>query len=118
MAEETIKIFGREDFDGDDRAGGLFDRASSLRLGTGEVDKDTLRRRLSSFLETLRDVIEGTPVFLGAFEVESVTLTVEVSAGGSVSLLGMGGEVGGSGGLTFTLKREEKKEPGRKDGAA
>lgn len=118
MAEETIKIFGREDFAGDDRAGGLFERASNLRLGTGEVDKETLRRRLASFLETLHDVIEGTPAFLGEFKVESVTLTVEVSASGSVSLLGTGGEVGGSGGLTFTLKREEKKEPARKSGEA
>ena len=116
MAEKTIKIFGREDFGGDDRAG-LFERVSNLRLGTGEVDKETLRRRLAGFLETLRDVIEGTPAFLGEFKVESVTLTVEVTASGSVSLLGTGGELAGSGGLTFTLKRDEKKEdvPGRRE---
>lgn len=108
MSEEKIKVFGREDLGGDDRTG-VFERVANLRLGTGEVDKETLRRRLTSFLETLRDVIEGTPTFLGEFSVESVTLTVEVTASGSVGLLGTGGEVGGSGGLTFTLKRNEKK---------
>jgi hypothetical protein len=45
------------------------------------------------------------PDVLGAYAVESIELSAEVSATGTVSLLGTGGEVSGSGGLTISLKR-------------
>jgi hypothetical protein len=41
----------------------------------------------------------------GSLEVEELTLSLEVTAKGSVSLLGTGGELGGTGGISLTLKR-------------
>ena len=113
MSDQKIRIFGREE-NTTDRAG-VFERMGNARFGTRQVDKDALRSQLSSFLSAMQDVLDDLPELLGGFAIEEVTLTAEVSASGSVSLLGTGAEVGGSGGLTFTLKRRPKeKESGGK----
>jgi hypothetical protein len=97
----TITIFGLEE--SEDR--GLFDRLQDLRYGHGEVDAETLKERLGRFLQTMQELIQSVPGKLGEFTLDTITLTVEVSASGQVSLLGTGGQVAGKGGLTFTLKR-------------
>jgi len=101
MTTQKIEVFGRED--SQDRS--LFSRGSDMRYGRGSIDPAELQERLTNFLHSMRDVIDGVPGMLGSFQITSVTLTAEVTAKGSVSLLGTGGEVAGKGGLTFTLQR-------------
>jgi len=104
MSEEnTIRILGRED--NEDR--GFFDRLQDFRYGQGEIAVEELKERLTGFLESMNGVVQYLPAKMGEFRLDTVTLTVEVSATGKVSLLGTGGELGGKGGLTFTLKRIE-----------
>ena len=49
------------------------------------------------------DIVRRIPDVLGSFRVEKLEVSLEVSAKGTVSPIGAGGEIGGSGGLTITL---------------
>jgi hypothetical protein len=111
-SQGVIRIFGRED-EGDDAEGSAKDRAwfaprraSEIKYTVGDVDAGKLQRKLADLLTKLDAVLKETPGKVGAFSVESMSITVEVSAKGSVSLLGTGGETGASGGITFQLKRQ------------
>lgn len=107
VEKEKIVIFGLEKGEASkDR--GVFDRLQNLRYGHGQIDPDELKERLTKFLNSMESVIQGVRDEFGGFALDSVTLTVEVSAKGQVSLLGTGGELAGKGGLTFTLKRKQK----------
>jgi hypothetical protein len=103
---QPLEIVAREDFE--DRA--LFTRPAEMRYGKVRLDPRELQARLEEFLDSMREVINGIPARLGDFEVASVTLTAEISAKGSVNLLGTGGELAGKGGLTFTLHRQTAAE--------
>ena len=70
-----------------------------------EVPVDSLADNLSGFLTKIGKVLETVPGTLGEFEIDTLTIDVEVTAEGAISLLGTGGKVTGKGGLTFTLKR-------------
>jgi hypothetical protein len=98
----TIGIFGRED--AEDR--GIFDRLQEFRFGRGVVGVEELKQSISHFLLSMKSVVEGVPATLGKFELDTVSIAVEVSAKGQVSLLGTGGEFAGKGGLTFKLTRQ------------
>lgn len=102
MAEE-IRVFGLDDRT--DRAA-LFTRAEA-RYARGAVPVADLEDRLRAFVQSMRGVLHAIPEAVGAYRVEQIELRVEVSAKGTVSLLGSGGELGGSGGMTLTLKRSE-----------
>jgi hypothetical protein len=105
MADQNeIQIFGLEE-PGEDERGSWFKKSSELKVGRGEVNADELKLRLERFLTGMQDVVDSIPEFLGSFRLDSVTIAAEVSAKGSVSLLGTGGEIGGKGGITFNLKR-------------
>ena len=78
----------------------------------GKIDPETLKERLHAFLEALQEVVAGAPEKFGEFSLDTVTLTAEVNAKGQLSLLGTGGELGGKGGITFTLKRGTKAAAG------
>lgn len=103
--KETINIFGLED-DEDSRAR-LFQYLRDLRFGTAEVSVEHLRARLNTFLTSMTSVIQSMPDDFGEYTLETVTFTVEISAKGTVSLLGSGGEVAGKSGLAFVLKRQQ-----------
>jgi len=74
------------------------------RLTRTEIDASELRNRLQTFLGAMEQVIGGVSATVGRYHLDTVTLTAEVSAKGTVSLLGTGAEVAGKGGLTFTFK--------------
>jgi hypothetical protein len=99
--EPGIGIFGRED--SSDRS--LFSRSQEMRFGRGEIAPSDLQRRLESFLNAMRQVIGDLPQKMDNWEMSTVTLTAEITAKGSVNLLGTGGELSGKGGLTFTFVR-------------
>ncbi|MEK7677803.1 MAG: hypothetical protein AAB676_18395 [Verrucomicrobiota bacterium] len=71
-----------------------------------QIDPDLLQAELSAFLEKMGTVIQKQPAALGQYNLDTITLSVEITAKGKVGLLGSGGEIGGKGGLTFTFKRK------------
>jgi hypothetical protein len=97
----TISIFGLED----EADRGLSFRRDTAAYVREEISAEVLKERLTAFLESMRDVIAAVPGVLGEFSLDSVTLSAEISAKGTVSLLGTGGEIAGKGGLSFMLKR-------------
>ena len=87
--------------------GEKFASAAAAIKSSSTVAADTLREQLTAFLSTMDTVVKGLPAKIGEFRLETVELKVEVSAKGTVSLLGTGGELSGTGGLTFTLQRQK-----------
>ena len=53
----------------------------------------------------MKGIVMDLPEAVGPLRIDTVTLAVEISAKGTVSLFGTGGELAGGGGITFTLKR-------------
>jgi hypothetical protein len=100
--ENEIEVFGR--VDSEDRAG--FEKLRDFYFGVGKVDADTLAKRLKSFLQQVDSIVQQFQPTVGDFSLEEVSVSVEVSASGHVSLLGAGGETGATGGLVFKLKRQ------------
>jgi len=91
-------------------AGDNLDRGAILdhvtaRYQRTKLSANQLRDNLGAFLDALDDVVERIPDALGGFGVDSVTLSAEINAKGTVSLVGTGGEVGAKGGISITLKR-------------
>jgi hypothetical protein len=99
----TINIIGMDEPEDQDRF--LFSR-DSMEVTRGPVDTDKLRQNLSDFTAKLDHILGAIPRALGELSLDSITVSVEISAKGSVSLLGIGGaEVAGKGGISFTLQR-------------
>ena len=104
MEDRTISVFGRE---GEDESGGLtreLIKLSDYLYERRDVEASTLRSRIAEFLESMKLVMENIPSDFGNLHLDSITITAEVSTKGQVSLLGAGGEFGGKGGISFTLK--------------
>lgn len=106
MSDKTISVVaagrGEDEIDLTDRG---FDDLKSYFTRRVELSSDELAERLKGFLGAMDAVIEQLPATLGGFDLKEMTLSVEISAKGQVSLLGTGGEIGTTGGLTFTLSR-------------
>jgi hypothetical protein len=78
----------------------------SMEVTREPVDTDKLRQNLTDFTAKLDRVLGAIPKALGELSLDSITVSVEISAKGTVSLIGIGGaEVAGKGGISFTLKR-------------
>lgn len=103
----VVRILGLED--NDERA--LFRRSQDWRLGRSQVPADVFRQRVTDFLDTLRPVLASLPEGYGAFELNDVTVSAEVSAKGQLSLLGAGGELTGTSSMTFTFTRKSAPPP-------
>jgi hypothetical protein len=103
---ETINVIGIDEQE--DRW--LF-KQDSTEVTRQPVDTDKLRQNLSDFTAKLDHILGAIPKALGEMSLDSITVSVEISAKGSVSLIGVGGaEVAGKGGISFTLKRGTAKE--------
>lgn len=104
---QTISVFGLEDTDP-----GRTDRLSLRRLddwraARTQIPAEELRSRLGDFVATMQGVIASLPQRADEFQLNAVTFSAEVSAKGTVSLLGSGGELAGQAGITFTFTRAE-----------
>jgi hypothetical protein len=55
------------------------------------------------------NVLNGLPHALGEYKVDEIEISLEVGAEGELSLLGTGGKLTGTSGITLTLKRDEQK---------
>ncbi|NUK09960.1 hypothetical protein HRW18_18520 [Streptomyces lunaelactis] len=102
--EDRISIVGIAT--GEERSG-LRWRRNEAEFSRDEVRVGELRKRVDEFVRVLTEVLATTPMKAGGYHVREVTVNAEISAKGTVSILGCGGEIGGSGGLTFTFVRDD-----------
>lgn len=106
MSEHTIRVIGREDTQ--DRA--ILGKAKDWIYKQEEVSVKKIKSELSNFLSNMQEILDGLPVKLADYELESMDVSIEISSKGNVSLMAVGGELGSTGGLTLHLK---KKSPGK-----
>lgn len=91
---------------------GIFSRGSTP-MERSSVPVDRLRSEVDSFMRGLGEMFAGAPhEVAGDFYLDEVSVSAEVSAKGTLSLLGTGGELSGSGGVSFTLRRRVVSESG------
>jgi hypothetical protein len=96
----------------EDDVRGLFRKTEEVRIARVQIPSNTLRENLAAFLTNMSQVIEHLPEQIGGLSIDSLSISMEVSAKGTVSLLGTGGELAGKGGLTLSLKRPPKAQSG------
>jgi hypothetical protein len=80
-------------------------RPQDARLGRRPVPTLQLQENVTAFVSAMGQAIAGVPAVLAGYSVDSIEISAEISATGKVSLLGNGGELTGSGGISFTLTR-------------
>ncbi|WP_448597819.1 Pepco domain-containing protein [Thermoleptolyngbya sp.] len=71
------------------------------------VSTDALEQNMSSFLSRMGRVLNRarqSAAEVAGMELEEIVLSVEVSGEGQVNLLGTGGRLGTSGGMTLTFR--------------
>ena len=91
----------------DRSGGGMVKRAGKVAIEYIQLAPELLQAELARFLQSVDTIVKNLPAKVGELSVDSLELSVEITAKGSIGLLGTGGEVGGKGGLTFVLKRTE-----------
>jgi hypothetical protein len=77
---------------------------SATKLNVGELSAN-----VKLFLEQMGSVIDNTPASLGSLQFVEFEVHAEVTAKGTLSLLGTGGEAGATGGLKFVFRRVSGK---------
>jgi hypothetical protein len=95
---QTIPIVGRQDLD----------TLGLIQLNIfehQEVEVSTVTEEMKRVLGGLQTVLQSIPNVLGGFQLDEMQISLEVSAKGRVSLLGVGGEAGGKGGITLKLTK-------------
>ena len=105
---DVIRILALEDSTADRS---LFRRPAEWKLGRSEVPVGEFSHRVTAFLESMRHVITGLPETFGNYELDQITIRAEVSAKGQVSLLGSGGELAGTAGITFQFAKQVPAGP-------
>ncbi|MFI6086059.1 hypothetical protein ACIBBB_34845 [Streptomyces sp. NPDC051217] len=101
----TISVLGLEDTDQGRTDRMALRRLEEWRAARTEISAEELQSRLGDFVATMRGVIASLSQEAGEFQLNEVTFSAEVSAKGTVSLLGSGGELAGQAGITFTFTR-------------
>jgi hypothetical protein len=81
--------------------GGSATRGERLR----ELRVDSLSVNVHLFLEQMSTVLEKAPEKMGRFRLEEFEVHAEVTAQGTLAILGIGGEAGVAGGLKFVFRR-------------
>lgn len=99
--DRELRVFGLAD---DSEQRGWFSRADA-EYARGVVSSKKLQEQVRALVEGLAPALDSLTTGIGHFEVESVEIKAEISAKGTVSLLGTGGEVAGAGGIAITLTR-------------
>jgi hypothetical protein len=100
--DKEITVFGLEE---QEELGLFFNRAEA-RYQRRKVPLERLGEQFNGFVENMRDVVGRVPESMAGFRIDEIAFTAEVSAKGTVNLLGTGGEIAGNGGITITLRRQ------------
>jgi hypothetical protein len=100
QAPDHIWVVGVREEQGVDR--GFWDRR---KVDREPVPVARLNDEMANLVGGMHQVIARIEAESERWQLDEVQVAVEIGAKGSVSLLGTGGEVSGTGGLTFTFKR-------------
>jgi len=98
--EDTILVVTGEQVG--TRAGGF----KSLKV-------EELAANVQLFIKQMGNVLEQTPKTLGDFHFEELEVSAEITAKGSLAILGTGGELSGTGGLRFLFRRSPATDDGK-----
>jgi hypothetical protein len=90
---------------------------TDVKYEAKDLPATLLRDRVASFLRGISQSVLSAPAVIGEFNLTEVTITAEVTASGTVNLLGTGIETGGSGGITFTFTRPQPANQAPAEGA-
>jgi hypothetical protein len=87
--------------------------AQTFKRSRVSVDAGQLKSQLQELVttvNTLFDTTQPNPIVEPAqgLQLEEITLSVQVNAKGQLSILGTGGEIGGSGGITLKFVRPKQ----------
>ena len=102
MSEDKITVIGRQDTQ--DR--GPLGKVKDWVYRQEEISAQKIKSELSDFLSSMQGILEGLPEDIAEYELESMDISVEISSKGNVSLMAVGGELGGTGGLVLHLKKK------------
>jgi hypothetical protein len=85
---------------------GIFRRRSSQALVVKEIGVGVIANSLSRLCETLSGVLENVKAPPGAYSLQEVTVSAEISAQGNVTVVGVA-QIGGSGtgAISMTFRR-------------
>ncbi len=70
-----------------------------------EVDVNTLSSNMNTFLGRIGSMLEQTPEHVGPFHFQEFEISAEVTAQGTLAILGTGLQAGAKGGLKFVFRR-------------
>lgn len=112
MEVASIRVFGIDDTEAGRVDRSQYKKGDEFRYGRADIPIDVFKRRVETFMAAMGEVIGGVAAKAGDYSLEEVTVSVEVSAKGKLSLLGTGGELAGKGGLTFTFKKSAPPHQG------
>ena len=75
------------------------------RRSLKEISTEQLSINISLFINEINKVLDKTPDKVGKFRFEEIEISAEISAKGTLALLGSGGEAGATGGIRFVFRR-------------
>jgi hypothetical protein len=88
---------------------GIFDAPRRLADRVGTVSSDVLAKNLQSFCEEIGEAFDGVSTAVRNYQLDSVEITVQVSASGEVKMVG-GVSAELTGGLKLTFSRQTSSE--------
>ena len=71
-----------------------------------ELNVTALAENVKTFLQKIEIILQSAPASAGGYALTEFEVSAEISASGSLGLLGTGVDVGGKGGLTFKFQRK------------
>ena len=84
-------------------------RASRRDIVERTVDVSQVRENFVRFLQGLETLLSDAVPSIGAYELDAVEFTAEISASGDFKLLGAGVGLEATSGVTFTMRRKATK---------
>jgi hypothetical protein len=100
LSDDLLVIVSSGDNEDDGNRG-----RDDLPRGAVRLKAEVLADSVSQLLTVLGGAFARAPATIGPMQMDSITLTAEIGAEGSLAILGTGGKLSGKGGLTFTFKR-------------
>jgi hypothetical protein len=112
-----VWILGLESDEDSSGDRGRFFRPEEARMGRSRVPAQLLRENVGAFVSSIGLALRDVPPALAGYSIDSIEISLEISASGSVSLLGSGGELAGKGGIVFKLARQKAANSQRRSDA-
>jgi hypothetical protein len=99
--ERTVRIVSLPSRSGDR----FFGRRGAEELVEEAVSVDKLRQKLGEFLRTIQEMLAEDQPATGAFQLNQIQFSAEISADGEFKLLGTGVGISTGSTITFVLER-------------